>query len=251
MGSTLALTKVCLMQFVTMDFNLADRFLKSPYCISAISWTDGEIDDIYCSFVSPECDIEDTLIEKNHITYDLSNAPVLADIWPDICKIIQEKTVFFPTGTGNVSDLIERLAVDYLTIPDIDYASFFSMVSRVWPELSKKIINSWPKKYSELKNTSEDVIKTMTVKEYNFTVVADYFQMNSRLYNNLNNPLNMGAIINKALKKTNAKDTDRLFEICGYAGGIVTGGRKFHYRSVKEKKSGEYYRHFSDAFLYN
>lgn len=227
------------MQFVTMDFNLADRILKSPYCISVISWTDGVIDDIYSSYISPDCDIEEAMIRKNHIEYDFSKAPSLPDVWSEVSSIISGQTVFFPNGSGNVGDLIERLGVDYLTMPDMNYASFFSMVSRVWPDLSEKLITEWSKKKKECGTNN-----VKTVKEYNFTTISEHFETESRHYNSLDNPLSMGNVINKALAKTGSEDPERLFEVCGYAGGIVTGGHKVCYRSVKEKKSKEYYRHF-------
>lgn len=228
------------MQFITMDFNLADRILKSPYCLSLVSWEGGRIEDIYSTFIAPDCDVEDVLAKKNHIMYDLSKAPSLPDIWPEVGKIIEGKTVFFPDGTSNVSDLIERLAVDYLVMPEISYASYFSMVARVWPELSKVMITKWPKPTAN----KEETRLSKTVKEYNFTEIGKYFNVEPRQYNNLDNPLNMGLVINKALDKVDTESVERLFDLCGYAGGIVTGGQKFHYRAVKEKKSGEYYRNF-------
>lgn len=202
------------MEYITIDMDLADRILPSYCCVSVITWEDGNMKDVYSSYIYPDCDIEDFMLARHGITNkDVDAAPTMSNVWCEISKIIEGKLVFFVNGSKDVDMLLRRLDVDYLETPSFNYGSIISICKRTWDNLSK----------------------------YDFATITSELGISTSHYNSLNDAIAMGMIINRAMEYHNAEDVTELFNKIGYAGGYVIGCRKVTYKALKDKKSKEYY----------
>lgn len=202
------------MEYVTIDMDLADRILPSYCCISAITWENGNMSNVYSSYVYPDCDIEEFMLARHGITNkDVDAAPNMANVWGEVSQMISDKLVFFVNGSKDVDMLLRRLDVDYLNTPNFEYGSILSICKRTWKDISK----------------------------YDFATVTTELEISSSHYNSLNDAISMGMIINKAIEEHKASDVRDLFNKIGYAGGYVIGGHKVVYQARKDKKSKEYY----------
>ena len=203
------------MEYITMDMDLADRILPSYCCISAILWEDGNMKDVYSSYVYPDCDIEEFMLARHGITNkDVDTAPTMPNVWAEISHIIDGKLVFFVNGSKDVDMLLRRLDVDYLKTPNFEYGSVLSICKRTWDNISK----------------------------YDFATITTELEVSSSHYNSLSDAISMGMIINKALEQHEVSNVQELFNKIGYAGGYVVGGNKVVYRARKDKKSKEFYQ---------
>lgn len=203
------------MEYVTIDFDIADRILPSYCCISAITWKNGIMSDVYSSYIYPDCDIEKFMKDRHGIdNKDVETAPTMTNVWNEVKNIIEDKLVFFVNGAKDIDMLIKRLEVDYLEMPNLQYASLISICKRTWKNISK----------------------------YNMSTITSELNITSKHYNSMDDAISMGIIINKSLEIHKVSSLDDLFNKIGYAGGYIISGQKVVYRARKDKKSKEYYQ---------
>lgn len=203
------------MEYITIDFDIADRILPSYCCISVITWKDGIMTDVYSSYIYPDCDIEEFMANRHGIlNIDVEEAPTMQNVWKEVQDIIKDKLVFFVNGAKDVDMLIKRLGVDYLSVPDFKYASIISMCKRTWKDLSR----------------------------YDLATITSELGITSKHYNSMDDAISMGMLINKSLEIHKASNIEELFNKIGFAGGYIISGHKVVYRARKDKKSKEFYQ---------
>lgn len=200
--------------FYTIDLELADRILPSYCCISIIQWSDGIIKNVYSSLLYPDCDIEEYMQKRHGIkAKDLKDAPTFANVWNELFPIIKGKMIFFANGAKEVAMLQQRLAADYLSMPNFKYGSVMSICRRTWDNISK----------------------------YNMETVTSELNISSTHFNSLNDAVSMGIIIGKSMEYHKVDTVVALFDKIGYSGGYIIGNTKVPYRAIKDKRSGEFY----------
>lgn len=197
------------MEYVTLNFEYADRTLPSFWSLSAVLWIDGVSKQQLSRLINPDCEIEPFFIERNPAikSIDFTVAPYFEDIWPEFCDFIQERLVFCFQGAKDIAALLLRSKFDNLVFPNICYASVASISNRIW-------------------NISAPV----------YSKVTDYLNIETVPCDSLQDAMILGKIIFLAMEETLSVDVNDLFSKIGFAGGVVYNMQKYNYRVSKNKE---------------
>ena len=196
------------MEYITINFEVADRYLPSYCSVAAIKWENDEIEDVFETYLYPDCEIESFFNNRHNITNKMvEQAPKLYDVWTELSQFIGEGPAFFVNGSKDIDALMQRVAVDNLACPDMEYGSIISLFKRTWPD--KKL------------------------DKYTLPNMLHALEIDSKSYDATQDAISMGIIIRKAKEKQKVSSIQDLFNVTGYACGVIISGRKYVCRAKK------------------
>lgn len=201
--------------FVTMDMELADRFLSSMCSIAIILWNDdGTIATEFFSYVNPDCEVEEFFADRHGLTNEqLKNAPTLPELWVEIYDLLKGRTVFLYDANNAMRALMDRAKVDILNVPPCYYASVKSLCKRTWKGL----------------------------EDYSMRNVTEKLSISSKHNDAHEDAVSLGKLILKAMDVYDINNPRDLFPIVGFAGGYIKDNKKHPYKVKKDKKTNKYH----------
>lgn len=203
------------MYYLTLDAELADRYLPSICDIGIVAWQDGVVVSEYHSYINPDCDIEEFFHDRHGLTEEfLSKAPYIQNVWIQIYDMLEGNLVFMYDANRVIKTFTEMCIVNQLNMPDITYASAMSLSRRTWKGLD----------------------------DYRIINVTEWMGITHKHNSAIEDARSIGTIINEAVSDTGAEDIDDLFHITGFSGGKIKKGKKLPYRAIKDKRLGIYRR---------
>lgn len=202
------------MRFITMDMELADRYLPSICQITILTWENGKLIDKYNTYINPDCEIEEFLFNRHHISNEMvKDSPYLQNIWHEIYNRLNYQYVFCHNANRIITQLMIRAEVDNLLFPTLIYGDTLSMCRRTW------------------KNK----------KDYSLITMTEFLNITKVHNNSLFDAVSVAKIIYNILQKDQNYTMENLFKSMGYAGGCVILNQKYSYRAIKDKLSGKFY----------
>lgn len=196
------------MEFVSLDFEYADRLLPSICSISIIRWKDGVIEDEYRTLINPDCEIEEFFVKRHGITDAMvKDKPTLPQIWKTIYEKLDGMMVFAHKANVVITDLRVRAQADYLNMPDLVYGDTMSISKRVWKHFDK----------FDLPYLNERLALSVKTRDAYHDAIA------------------VGKIVNMAIKERGKSNYIELFEEIGFAGGFILEQEKISYRAVNRE----------------
>lgn len=194
--------------FVTMDFEIADRILPSICSIAIITWNNGEMIDVFHSYVNPDCEVEEFFLDRHALSDEkLKNAPSINEIWIPIFDRLEHRTVFCWNPNQIFRAMLHKAEIEQLNMPNLNYGSVMSICKRTW------------------KNIDCSHLETVT-DELGITDIHN---------NALEDAKSLGKLIYMAAEHLELETPYSLFKEIGFAGGYIRNGVKMPYSAVKSK----------------
>ena len=196
--------------FVTLDYEYADRILPSICSISIFFWKDKKMVEKYNTLIDPECEIEEFFTNRHLITDEMvKGKPKLRYIWKDIYDMINGHFVFIHNANRSVHDLQVRTLYDHMNMPNFVFLDTHSLAKRTWRHFEEFKL---PDLNKRLKLVPKD-------------------------YNSMHDAVAVAKIVYLALEEHEAKTVQELFSKVGFAGGFMFSGKRIPYRAIKRDGS--------------
>lgn len=197
--------------FVTMDFEYADRILPSICSMTIFHWYQGKVVKTFDQYINPDCEIEDFFIDRHGITNEMvKDSPTLPQLWKEIYEMLDNKLIFMHYANRSVVDLQIRAMADYLNMPDFVYGDTVSLTRRTWSQ----------------------------IKEFKLVDINKELKLTDKDYDSYHDAFSVAKIVYKSMKKYEVVTIPSLFNKVGYAGGFMLSQNKISYRAVK--REGEF-----------
>lgn len=179
--------------FITIDFEVASRYMYSPCAVSIFEFYDGTAKQLLSTLINPGDVYFDPASTKLHgITMEMTEtAPELKEVLLDLCKIIENKFIFAHNASYDISKIIRGCKEYNIEIPYFEYADSLAISKRTWLHL----IN------------------------YKLDTVSEYLNINLQHHNSASDAIACGKIILEALKEHNATDINDLLNKTKYVKG--------------------------------
>ena len=179
--------------FITIDFEVASRYMYSPCAVSIFEFCDGKIKQLLSTLINPGDVYFDPALTKLHgITMEMTQtAPELKDVLSDICKIIDNKFIFAHNASYDISKIIRGCKEYNIEIPYFEYADSLAISKRTWLHL----IN------------------------YKLDTVSEYLNIDLQHHNSASDAIACGKIILEALKEHNTTNIIDLLDKTKYVKG--------------------------------
>lgn len=198
------------MRFVTLDMEIADRMLDSICSITLMEWDDGRLVNVFDTYISPDCEIEEFFADRHGITNEmLKDAPPLREKWVDIYDFMDGKMVFAHFANQTVKMLKRRAITDCLNMPNMRFGCTASIARRTWPGLD----------------------------DYRLPALTEMLGISKKHYNSYEDARSIARIVEMAADIHESRTCGDLFRSIGYAGGVLVNQNKISYRAVKDRKT--------------
>lgn len=198
------------LKFVTLDMEIADRMLDSICSITLMEWDNGKLVNVFDTYISPDCEIEEFFADRHGITNEmLDQAPTLREKWVEIYDFMDKKMIFAHFANQTIKMLKRRAITDCLNMPDIRFGCSASIARRTWPGLD----------------------------DYRLPALTEKLGISKKHYNSYEDARSIARIVEMAAEIYGSRTCGDLFRSIGYAGGILVSQNKISYRAVKDRKT--------------
>lgn len=197
--------------FITIDFEVANRYEYSPCAVSIYEFKNDNITQLLSTLINPgNVHFDDSLIELHHITKEMvANSPSIEEVMSNICNIIKDKFVFAHNAGYDISKLITGCTLYNITIPHFEYADTLMVAKRTWT----KLVN------------------------YKLDTVSEFLNIELDHHNSSSDAIACGKIVLKALQEYKLDDIDELLNKINYKKGYYDNSLIHAYSKSNSKHS--------------
>ena len=198
-------------KFLTIDFEVANRYVYSPCSVSIYEFDAGKIIKRLSTLINPgDVPFDAKLVELHNITSDMvKDAPNITTTMDNISNIICNNIVFAHNAIYDISKYLTGCSLNNLAIPKFEYADTLSLSKRTW----QKLIN------------------------YKLDTISEFLNIDLNHHNADSDAITCGKIVLELLKANNVTTLDDLFSKLNYTKGFYNNDLiHAHSNSIANKK---------------
>lgn len=130
------------MNFVSIDFETANRYRNSPCAVGIVVGNERGIVDEFYSLINPLMEFESQNIYVHGITEaDVIDAPTFDELWPTINNYIANNIVVAHNASFDMSVIRATLDHYNLSYPELEYLCSVMISKQVWPGMDSYKLN--------------------------------------------------------------------------------------------------------------
>lgn len=198
--------------FLTIDFEVANRYEYSPCAVSIYEFSNGKINKLLSTLINPgEAFFDPMLVNLHGITEEMvKDAPDVQSVMNEICNIIPDKFLFAHNAGYDISKIIKGCTLYNINIPHFEYADTLMLAKRTWTGL----IN------------------------YKLDTISEFLNIPLQHHNADSDAIACGQIVLNALKEHNVNDLDTLLDKINYQKGYYNNSLISAHSKSKNKHYG-------------
>ena len=200
--------------FITIDFEVANRYEYSPCAVSIYEFKNNNIKQLLSTLINPgDVYFDNSLVELHHITKEMvCNSPSIEEVMNKICDIIENQFIFAHNAGYDISKLITGCTLYNVNIPHFEYADTLMLAKRTWT----KLVN------------------------YKLDTVSEFLNIELEHHNSDSDAIACGKIVLKALEEYKINDIDELLNKINYKKGYYNNSLVHAYSKSASKSASKH-----------
>lgn len=128
------------MDFITIDFETADRANSAPCEMSIVLVENGQITEEKTYRINPECEFSPFAMRVHKITPDdVADEPIFPEIWEQIKKYFEKYPVYAHNASFDLS-VLQKVADKYqIQLPPIQGYCTYTTIKDIYPNIGGKL----------------------------------------------------------------------------------------------------------------
>lgn len=200
------------MHFITIDFEVANRYEYSPCAVAIYEFKDNQINKLLSTLINPGGVFFDPMLVSLHgITEEMiQNAPGIEQVMNEICNIIPNKFIFAHNAGYDISKLLTGCNLYNISVPYFEYADSLMVAKRTWT----KLVN------------------------YKLDTISEFLNLKLQHHNADSDAIACGKIILKAIEEQQVNDINELLDKIKYRSGYYDKSLTHAYSKSLSPHSG-------------